>query len=120
VNPRIDGTSFGSITIEGSVFDHDVFITLNGEIKKRKKKLSKMQYGTSHIISLEEIKHIYEEGSGKLVIGSGQTGMVRLSDEAADFLEKKKCVVDIIPTCEAIVKWNQQAGSAIGLFHITC
>ena len=61
MRPRIDGTTFGSITIEGETFERDVLIRLSGEIKKRKKKLSKAVYGTSHIVSLEEAKHVKRE-----------------------------------------------------------
>lgn len=62
MKPRIDGAKFGSITIEGAEIEHDVLIRLSGEIKKRKKKLSKAVFGTSHIISLEEAEHIFEKG----------------------------------------------------------
>ncbi len=48
-------------------------IRLSGAIKKRKKKLSKAVYGTSHTISLDEAKQIYEDGAERLIIGSGQT-----------------------------------------------
>jgi len=37
MNPRIDGTTFGSITIAGEAFERDVIIRLNGQVKKRKK-----------------------------------------------------------------------------------
>ncbi len=120
MKPRIDNTSFGSITVEGKVFDHDVFINLNGEVNKRRKKLSKKHFGTSHIISLEEATHIYEDGAEKILIGSGQTGMVRLSDEASEFFNQRNCNVFIIPTGDAIAKWNKESGSVIGLFHLTC
>src|SRR2546423_1428688 len=52
MKPRIDGTSFGSITVGGTVFEHDIIIRPDGAVKKRKKKLSKAIYGTSHMISL--------------------------------------------------------------------
>jgi hypothetical protein len=48
MEPRIDQTQFGSVTIEGEVFTHDVIIRLGGRVEKRKKKLSKAVYGTSH------------------------------------------------------------------------
>ena len=54
MRPRIDRTEFGSITIEGEVLECDVIVRLNGKVKKRKKKLSKAVYGTSHTISLDE------------------------------------------------------------------
>lgn len=120
MRPKIDKTSFGYITIEGKTYEYDILIRLNGEVEKRKKKLSKKYYDTSHIISIEEAKHIYEDGAENLIIGSGQTGMVRLSDEAAELFNKKKCLVEIMPTGKAAENWNEEKGSVIGLFHITC
>ena len=38
---EIEGTTFGTITIDGKTYEHDVIIRLSGEIVKRKKKLSK-------------------------------------------------------------------------------
>jgi len=41
MKPKIDGTEFGSITVDGFDFEYDVLIRLSGEIKKGKKRLSK-------------------------------------------------------------------------------
>jgi hypothetical protein len=120
MKPTIDQTSFGSITIEGTTLEHDVLIHLNGEIEKRKKKLSKAIYGTSHILSLDEARYVYEKGTKQLIIGSGQDGNVELSDEAADYFERKHCKVDLWPTPRAIGSWNKAEGDVIGLFHVTC
>ena len=35
MKPKIEQTTFGSITIKGEVYEHDVIIRLNGEVKKR-------------------------------------------------------------------------------------
>ena len=34
---KIDSTDFGSITIDGATYPHDVVIRLSGEVLKRKK-----------------------------------------------------------------------------------
>ena len=120
MKPRIDKTEFGSITIEGTLYDHDVIIRLSGEIKKRKKRLSKAVYGTSHIISIDEARFVYEDGAERIIIGSGQSGAVRLSDEAGEYLKKKRCKIDLLPTPEALDLWNGTDGPLIGLFHVTC
>lgn len=120
MRPHINNTTFGSITINEINWDHDVFITLTGEVKKRKKKLSKAVYGSSHTLSLDEAKHVYEAGAEQMIIGTGQYGVLKLSDEAAEYLEKKKCNVTLLHTQEAIKVWNDTEGAAIGLFHITC
>jgi hypothetical protein len=120
MKPKISGTKFGSITIEGAVSNHDVVIRLGGAVKKRKKKLSKAVYGTSHIVSLDEAKFVYEKGAEGIIVGAGQSGLVRLSDEAADYFKRKKCAVKLQPTGEAIRTWNDAEGSFLGLFHVTC
>jgi hypothetical protein len=120
VRPRIDKTKFGTIIISGTTFNHDVIIRLNGQVEKRKKKLSKAIYGTSHIISLDEAKYIYEEGAEQLIVGTGQSGMAKLSDQAAEYFEDKRCHVDLRPTPEAVQAWNESKGAVIALFHITC
>ena len=117
---RIDHTAFGEITIDGKTYDHDVIIRLSGEIVKRKKKLSKRLYGTSHVMSEDEAKFVFEEGCKRLILGSGQEGNVRLSREAGAFFAKKNCEVVIKPTPQAIRAFNEAPGKKIGLFHVTC
>jgi hypothetical protein len=117
---KIEGTSFGDITIGGRTYDHDVIIRLDGDIVKRKKKLSKKFYGTSHVVSKDEAEFVFEKGSRLLVLGSGQQGNVRLSPEAEAWLAKKGCKVVIQPTPEALRAFNEARGKKIGLFHVTC
>jgi hypothetical protein len=120
MKPDIDSTEFGYITVAGRRIDHDVVIRLSGEVAKRKKKLSKAVYGTSHTVSLAEAEHVYEKGAERLIVGTGQNGMVRLSGEAADFLAARQVEVSLAPTPEAIAQWNLAKGPMLGLFHVTC
>lgn len=120
MKPAIDHTSFGSIGVDGQNYDYDIIISLNGEVKKRKKKLSKAIYGSSHTISADEINYVFQEGSEGIIIGSGQYGVAELSQEASAFLESRNCQVVVKPTPEAIREWNSADGKWLGLFHITC
>ncbi len=61
---EIEGTTFGTITIDGKTYEHDVIIRLSGEVVKRKKKLSKKYYGTSHILSKDEAKNLPTRARG--------------------------------------------------------
>src|SRR5215831_7725625 len=88
---EIEGTTFGTITIDGKTYEHDVIIRLSGEVVKRKKKLSKKYYGTSHVLSKDEAKFVFESGCEQLILGSGQMGNVRLSPEAEAYFAKKGC-----------------------------
>jgi hypothetical protein len=116
----IDGTEFGSITINGKRYEHDVLIRLSGKIEKRRKKLSKAEYGTSHVISKTEAKYIFEDGCDLLVIGAGQEGNVHLSPEAGAYFKKRGCHVTVQPTPEAIESFNRSRKKTVGLMHVTC
>jgi hypothetical protein len=63
MQPHIQSTEFGSITVDNEELEHDIVIRLSGVVKKRKKKLSKEQYGNSHTISLTEAEHIFDDGA---------------------------------------------------------
>ncbi len=117
---EIERTTFGTITIDGKTYEHDVIIRLSGEVVKRKKKLSKKYYGTSHVLSMDEAKFIFERGCEQLILGSGQMGNVHLSPEAAGYFAKKGCKVLLQPTPEAIRVFNRSHAKKIGLFHVTC
>ena len=120
MKPKIEAASFGSVTIDGRKIENDVILRLDGAVKKRKKKLSKRIYGTSHTISLDEARHVYEDGAELLIIGTGQYDLVRLSEEAQAYLEKHNCRTKLAATPEAIGLWNEAQGKVIGLFHVTC
>jgi hypothetical protein len=116
----IDDTRFGSITVDGKTYDHDVVLRLSGNVEKRKKKLSKEKYGTSHIVSKDEVKFVYEDGCEIMIVGTGQHDNVRLSPESSEYLSKKGCKVVLQPTPEAIHSFNASRERKIGLMHVTC
>jgi hypothetical protein len=93
---------------------------LDGSVEKRKKKLSKKIYGTSHTISLEEARFVYEKGAELLIIGTGHYARVGLSDEAEKYFKKQGCRVKLKSTPKAIQVWNSADETVIGLFHVTC
>ena len=124
MQPRITATRFGGITLQmgdaAVEYTHDILIGPDGRVDRRKKKLSKQVYGTSHRISLAEAEHIYRPDADQLLIGSGKFGRVKLSDEASAYLAEKGMVVTLLPTPKAADAWNERNGRIIGLFHVTC
>lgn len=120
MRPHIDASEFGSITVDGRVYEHDIIIRLDGQVKKRKKKLSKRVYGTSHTISREEAEYIYERGAEWLIIGTGQYDNVRLSPKAEAFFADAGCRITLLATPQALSAWNAAQGKGIALFHVTC
>lgn len=120
MRPKIVETKFGSITVDGKIYHHDIIIKLNGKIEKRKSNLSRAVYGSSHIVSLDEAKEIYDKGACCLIVGSGQFGQLKLSEDAIRFFREQQCEIKIKPTPNAIEEWNTYSEKVIGLFHVTC
>lgn len=120
MKPTLTGTGFGWIEIEGERVSHDILIRPDGKVTKRKKKLSKELYGTSHKISRAEAEYIYRDGAEGLLIGSGQIGRMELSPEGEAFFREKNCPVIILKTPPALQAWNESEKRLIGLFHVTC
>ena len=116
---EIEDTSFGTITMDGKTYEHDMVVRLSGEIVKRKKKLSKKYYGTSHILSKDEAKFVFEKGCEQLIVGSGQMGKVRLSPEAEDYFAKKNCKVLLQPTPDAVHVFNRSREKAQSFVPLT-
>jgi hypothetical protein len=117
---QIDDTEFGSITIAGKTYEHDVVVRLAAKVVKRKKKLSKRVYGTSHTVSEDEARFVFEKGCKQLIFGTGQHGNAALSPEAAAFLKRKGCKVIAWPTPKAVKIYNLARKPKVGLFHVTC
>lgn len=97
-----------------------MLIGLDGQVQKRKKKLSKEVYGTSHVLSLAEAQFIYEQDSEGLIFGTGQYDTAGLSDEAAELFKVKSIKVKLLTTPNAIAVWNEAKGATEGLLHVTC
>ena len=117
---HIDSSSFGSITIGGGTYEYDVVIRPDGAVEKRKKNLSKEVYGTSHILSKDEAKHVRGKSAGLVIIGTGQDGVLDISPEAFDYFTRKGCRVEALKTPDAVRRWNETDEDAVGLFHVTC
>ena len=119
----IEEYRFGEITINGKTYHHDVEVRWTGEVLEWWRK-------ASHIIDVEDIKRALEENPEVIVIGTGESGIAKVTERAQKEIEERgiKLIIDI--TGEAvktfnIIKEESESGEGkqtkiIGLFHLTC
>src|SRR5512135_1812190 len=107
MRPTLAGSQFGSILVEAIPSRYDIYVRLNGTVKKRRKRLSREVSGTAHVVSVREVRHIYQRGAKRLIVGTGYDGVLSLSEEALAFLEKKGCQVRMLATPDAARFWNE-------------
>ena len=110
--------SFGSVTIDGIVYDHDVIID-RGKIRKRKKKPSKKfreQFGHTPLSVEEAIPWKCRH----LVIGTGRYGSLPVMDEVSREARRRGIALLIVPTDEAIQALTAKSKDTNAVLHVTC
>lgn len=109
--------SFGSIRIDGVTYEHDVVIDA-GEVRKRKKKASKIYrdaFGHTPLSMEEKIPWKCR----RLVIGTG-TGRLPVMDEVKLEAKRRNVELLIVPTARAIELLKLEPTGTNAILHVTC
>lgn len=117
---KIENYIFGVITIDGKDYKHDVLIGTNGAVGRRAHELS----ANDHEFSKEEIADLIGKNPDVevIIIGTGKSGVARVTDEAQKFCKVKGLHLEIYPTDQAIHRfnWYQGKNKVAAIFHLTC
>ena len=119
----IEEYHFGSITINGKTYTHDVEVRWTDEVLDWWKK-------ESHVIDAEAVKRAVEQEPETIIIGTGELGVAKVTEEAQKFIKEKGIKLIIDRTEQATRTFNirkedsqEEEGKpekVIGLFHLTC
>jgi hypothetical protein len=114
---RFQKFSFGSIRIDGVTYEHDVVID-GGDVRKRKKKLSKKfrdEFGHTPVSGAEKIRGRCK----RLIIGTG-TGALPVMDDVKREAKRRKIELVVLPTTEAIEMLKKHPSGTNAILHVTC
>jgi hypothetical protein len=114
---RFQKFSFGSIRIDGTVYEHDVVID-RGDVRKRKKKPSKKYRGDFGHTPLSVEEKIPWK-CRRLVIGTG-TGALPVMKEVKREAKRRNIKLLILPTKQAIKELKQKPDGTNAILHVTC
>jgi len=118
MNMFFDKFSFGSLQIDGRLYEHDVIID-RGKIRRRHKKPSKKfqdAFGHTPLSAEEDIPWKCE----RLVIGTGAYGRLPVMKEVQREADRRKVKLVILPTIEAIKALQQDPEDTNSILHVTC
>jgi len=113
---EVQDLSFGSITIDGVIYDNDVVIK-NGVVKKRKKAESKKyrdRFGHTPLSADENIPWKCRH----LIIGTGHSSALPVMEEVYKKARKKRVEVLVMSTPEAVKHVSDPDTNLI--LHLTC
>lgn len=110
---KINSSTYGSITIDGVTYSHDVFILPSGKVEER-------EYG--HAFTKEQIERVLKENPEVIVIGKGTSGLASLSSEARALLQEKGVEIIEADTPDIKDKFNElsETKRIAAIVHITC
>jgi hypothetical protein len=114
---KFEAFSFGSIRIDGVTYRYDVVID-RGRIRKRKKKPSKRfreQFGHTPLSVEEKIPWKCR----RLIVGTG-TGALPVMDEVKREAARRQVELILLPTAQAIARWEQDPEQTNVILHVTC
>ena len=115
---RFEEFSFGFLKIDGNAYDYDVVID-RGVVQKRKKKPSKKfrdTFGHTPLSVREDIPWKCRQ----LVVGTGLNGALPVMAEVKREAERRKVLLQILPTAKAIELLQGDPEETNAVLHLTC
>jgi hypothetical protein len=115
---RFDGFAFGSITIDGETYEHDVVLD-RGQVRKRRKGPSKAYreaFAHTPLSAEEEIPW----DCRRLIVGTGAAGSLPVMDEVGREAARRGMDLLTVPTHEAIEALEADQRDTNAILHVTC
>lgn len=116
---RVEAFEFGSITIDGRRYDHDIVIE-EGSVRRRKKgpsKSRKNEFGHTPLTAEEALPL----SGRRLWIGTGAHGRLPVADDVHEAARKRHVELLAEPTPQLVERINAGVPAETGLvIHVTC
>jgi hypothetical protein len=115
---KLTECQFGSIEIDGIEYSRDVVLD-RGEIRKRKKKASRVfrdRFGHTPLSLEEKIPWKCK----RLVIGTGMYGRLPVMEDVLDEAKRRGVEVVQCPTPKALELLNKGPANTNAILHVTC
>lgn len=111
--PKIDSSYFGSMIIDGKKFDTDLCILPSGEVQQRER---------THTVSRREISDLLMHEPDVIVIGTGNSGLMKVDRDAEVSCQLEGVELIAKPTPLAVQEFNKfsRGRKVAAIFHVTC
>ena len=112
---KIQHYSFGRITIDGKTYTSDVIIypdRVNSSWWRKE----------GHFLQMDDLREVLDARPEVIIIGTGYSGVMRVSDEIISNLKSMKIDMHVARTTEAVELFNELSGSKkiVACLHLTC
>jgi len=104
------------MVIDGRRYSSDLIIYPDGRVEDNWWRAS------GHDLVAADMTELIEAGPARIIVGTGASGIMRLSEDVRAVLENEGIAFEAMPTGEAVAAYNRvSAGGNVGAcFHLTC
>lgn len=115
---RFGRFAFGSIEVDGTVYEHDIVIDRETVRKRRKGPSKRLRSSLGHtpLSASEDIPWQCR----RLIVGSGASGALPVLDEVAREADRRGIELIVEPTARAIVLLEGSPEHTNAILHVTC
>lgn len=113
---KVKSLSFGSINIDGDIYEKDIVID-NGKISKRKKSASK-KYRDTYVHTPLSVDENIPWDCKTLIIGTGQNKNLPVMDNVKNLALEKGVELLLMSTPDAVRHLNDKSTNFV--LHLTC
>ena len=113
---KIDGYSFGRMSVGGREYTSDLILYTDGRIQDNWRRAQ------GHNLLPGDLTSVLGAVPEKLIIGTGASGLIRVSEGVVEACEKRGIEIEACPTPVAVTRFNESAeeGRLIAAcFHLT-
>jgi len=112
----IESYSFGRMVIDGREYTRDLMILPGGEI------VGNWWRKIGHELVMEDIGELLAAKPEQLVVGTGNSGVMRVGKGLENELQAKGIRLIALPTGQAVERYNSLLGKErlAACFHLTC
>jgi hypothetical protein len=113
-------TGFGWAKYNEAIYEHDIIILANGKVIPRNEDELRRKFGTMHAIGTGEIQIMLSSNPDVIVIGTGQSGEAKLTQEAKQYILQNRLKVMEGISPKACKYFDTLEGKKAALIHVTC
>ena len=117
--PMIAQAKFGEVTVNHRTYGRDIVIDVDGRVTKRDLDKPRRRYGNSHTIGSKELEKFCKGGPELLLVGTGRSGQLVLTDDAERYLSQRSIQCQMLPTAEVVSVYNTSKARKVALIHVT-
>ena len=112
---KIESYSFGNIVIDGNTYTSDLIIYPD-------RIWDKWWRNEGHAIHEADLSTVMEKPPETLIIGTGDSGRLKVSDEMKNYIKSKGIKLRIAKTQDACKLYNDlsKKGTVVAALHLTC